>query len=176
MYEGVIKHTLLNVFQRIKGGTLRIVLLMVCLSYMQAHAQLSKEGKAPEEVIVAFKERYFPLEVVTWEWDSKILNYRAHFHEDAREYTAYFDTFGKWVKTKTIIREKELPEEIKFNLGNSSFNDWEIKSIEEESNKEDGTVYRMEITSPHTNEHKQGRIIFLTFLPDGLLLNMERKL
>lgn len=176
MCKSIIMHRLSNVFKQSKSVTLGILIVIAMLFCTQAHAQLNKEGKAPEEVVLAFKAKYFPLEVITWEWDSKILNYRAHFYEDAKEYTAFFDTFGKWIRTSRVIRESELPEEIKFNISNSSFKDWKVRSIEEELNKENDIVYRMEIATPGTNGRRPRRIMFLTFLPDGLLLNMERNL
>lgn len=99
-------------------------------------AQEYKESELPTAVLSSFKDKFTPQGKVNWVKNASIFS--ASLKTNDQTVIADFSDDGKWIDTKYMMDEKELPSEI-ISYITTSFKDAKIKeaSIRESPNESD---------------------------------------
>ncbi|MFB6318991.1 PepSY-like domain-containing protein [Saccharicrinis sp. FJH54] len=125
-----------------KSITLSIVLLITTM--LNACGQ--SEANAPEMVKSAFANKFPNARHVKWGKESKN-EWEAEFKVNGMEYSANYDTSGKWLETESEINKKDLPESIKSTL-KKDFSEYKTDEAEISETAE-GVFYEVKL------EHKE---------------------
>lgn len=89
-----------------------------------AHAQLRK---VPAEVTNSFMEK-FP-NAINVEWQDQLVDFRASFQENDKNYRAKFANNGDWIITERIIKKDYLPSSVIKGFSKGEYSKWEIKEV-----------------------------------------------
>lgn len=121
-----------------------ILFIFVALISFTVNAQKISDDNVPQSVVSAFKAKFSIAEKTTWEMDYD--NYEADFTVGKSVFSAKFDKEGKWLETRTYMKQSDLPKIIKETLLKkygelSGYKVEEIVKVE----KEKETVYLMDI-------------------------------
>jgi len=129
---------------------------------------------APAEIEKGFMKKYPDHNVVKWRWDSKLVAYEGLFYERERKYYAYFNIFGKWLHTDRHIEVEDLPADVTWEINNTYIREWTVNNVIEQQNSQYDLVYLIDVQAPGNNG--RGQKLLLHFLPDGVVVEIERDL
>ena len=89
-----------------------------------ASAQL---GGIPSAVTDSFKARYPNATKV--EWKSRFSNFQASFYNDNADHEARFSRKGEWQSTEKVMKQVDLPANVKDGLDKSKYYDWKVEDV-----------------------------------------------
>ena len=138
------------------------ILLLAFGAIMLAGTASAQLRKIPSEVTDAFKAKYPTATNVSWK--DKVTVFEADFKMDDDNYEARFNNKGEWQQSEKNITESDLPSAVNDGLQKSKYTDWEIKSVDKLTLKDESTQYRL-LVKRGTLEKK-----YLFFDTDGKLL------
>ena len=96
----------------------------IFLTSFTANAQL---GSIPSAVTDSFKAR-FP-NAVKVVWKDKITNYMANFSLDNADQEARFNRKGEWQSTEKVMKQADLPANVKDGLDKSQYYDLQVEDV-----------------------------------------------
>jgi hypothetical protein len=120
-----------------------IAVFVTGISFMSlsAGAQLRR---LPSVVTDSFNLRFPGATKVTWK--DKITVFQADFIFNNATEQAKYNSKGQWQGTEKVIRQEELPSEVKDGLSKSKYAvDWKVGTVFARSLPGDVTQYRLEI-------------------------------
>ena len=86
------------------------IICFLFVAFCNVNAQKISESKVPQDVVISFKYK-FPDATVSY-WEKSDGNYVSKFKREDQVGKAEFDEKGLWIKTRTEVKEKELPSPI----------------------------------------------------------------
>lgn len=104
----------------------KIFLFSLACVFLAAPASFAKDTQsddAPALVRTSFINKYPNVAVKDWDWEDDVELYEAEFVMNGREYEAYFDKEGKWIKTKSEVKKEMVPAKISTALTTGEFRD-----------------------------------------------------
>lgn len=124
---------------------MRSILLLLSTIMLQSTviAQKISESKVPTAVLISFKTKFHDATKTTWKIENNS-EYEAEFLLDKAEHSAKFAKSGKWLKTKTEIKAKELPKEVTQTIA-KEFVGFKIEKTEKAETATNGIVYEVKV-------------------------------
>ncbi len=89
-----------------------------------ANAQLGSISSAATD---SFKARYPTAERVTWK--NRLTNYQVNFYAENTDQEARFDHKGFWLSTEKVMKQADLPANVKDGLDKSKYYDWKVDDV-----------------------------------------------
>lgn len=123
----------------------QILIFLVLLMTFSVIAQQKriKQNQVPQKVRQAFKAKYPDVDVKSWE--KKNETYIGKYRWNKKKYKVTFDMNGKWIKTVTELKWKEVPESVKIVYNKSTYKKWRIDNIMQVDSSSGSIVYILEI-------------------------------
>lgn len=100
------------------------VFAVAAFSTNVAYAQLRK---IPAEVTNVFTDK-FP-NATNIEWQDQLVDYKATFTDDGKNYSVKFSNNGEWKITERIIKKDFLPKSVIKGFSKGEYAKWEIKEV-----------------------------------------------
>jgi hypothetical protein len=119
----------------------------------------------PQAVKTAFNQKFSDATKVKWENEDEN-EWEAEFKMSGKEYSANFDSKGKWLETEYEIKKSEIPEAVKKTVKNE-FGKYEMEEAEVSENA-DGTFYEIKFEM----DEKDMEVVFKA---DGTVVKKESK-
>ncbi len=124
-----------------------------------------QKNEVPQAVKTAFNQKFSKATKVKWENEDEN-EWEAEFKMDGKEYSATFDSKGKWMETEYEIKKSEIPDAVKRTI-KSKFSEYEMEEAEVSENA-DGTFYEVKFET----DEKDMEVVFKT---DGTVVKKESK-
>ena len=124
-----------------------------------AHAQLRK---VPAEVTNSFAEK-FP-NATNIEWQDQLVDFKASFQENDKNYRAKFANNGEWIITERIIKKDFLPSSVIKGFSKGEYAKWEIKEVTITETPESKAQFKITVSKNNLNKKD------LLFNTDGQLV------
>ena len=140
------------------------MILMVFISTMTVTA-CGQKTNVPAKVKTAFEQKFPTAKKVKWDKENEI-EWEAEFKMNSKEYSANFNSDGKWMETEYEIKKSDIPSAVKSSL-DSDFKGYKIEEAEI-SETADGKVYEFELEKGKTD-------IEVAISTDGSILKKEEK-
>lgn len=106
----------------------RIHLLVLMSTFViYSCAASTAEESVPQKVKEAFTQKFPEAKRVDWEQEGLV--WEAEFKFQKKDYSASFDSLGKWLETEYSMKKKDLPADIKSKL-DSLWNEYDIESVD----------------------------------------------
>jgi hypothetical protein len=124
-------------FQRILPA-----LMLVGLSLL-GNCQKLKDSDIPAAVISSFKKTFSNADKVQWSKEGPG-DFEAEFKSKGVEKSANFDASGKWVNTETVMKESDLPPQVKSAIA-KEFAGYKVREVELYESPEKPAGYELEL-------------------------------
>jgi len=128
-------------------------------------AACGQKKDVPQAVKTAFNQKFSDATKVKWENEDEN-EWEAEFKMSGEEYSANFDSRGKWLETEQEIKKSEIPDAVKKTIDNE-FSNFKLEEAEITKN-EDGTFYEVKL------EQKENDLK-VVFKSDGTIVKKESK-
>jgi hypothetical protein len=115
-----------------------LILFLFSINIYAQEIKLSSESDVPAAVLSSFKDKFAPEGKVSWYKDAE--TFCAKFKSDDQSVVADFSSDGKWIDTKYMVEEKELPSEIATYIS-TDFKDAKIKEASLRESKDESDHY-----------------------------------
>jgi Putative beta-lactamase-inhibitor-like, PepSY-like len=89
-----------------------------------ASAQL---GSIPGAATDSFKARYPNATNVSWK--NRLSNFQVNFYSDNANQEARFNRKGEWQSTEKVMKQADLPADVKDGLDKSKYYDWKVEDV-----------------------------------------------
>jgi uncharacterized membrane protein YkoI len=117
----------------------------------------------PQAVKTAFNQKFSNATKVKWENEDEN-EWEAEFKMSGKEYSANFDSKGKWLETEYEIKKSEIPEAVQKTI-KSEFREYEMEEAEVAENA-DGIFYEVKFEM----DEKDMEVVFKA---DGTVVKKE---
>jgi len=139
-------------------------------------ATAQKIAMAPESVKNSFSARFPNRQIKSWRKINE--TYVAAFVSDDKKYKVTFTSDGKWVKTETRIKWKDVPTPVKAAFENSEYISWQRTGVLEMESPGSQPVYVIHVNNGNSLDadhyaFKDDYTLFLT--PEGKWLKKEKE-
>ncbi|MFC0876204.1 PepSY-like domain-containing protein [Saccharicrinis sp. FJH2] len=141
-----------------------VTLTIALLSALMLNACGQPNVKVPEQVKAAFAKKFPNAKHVEWGKESET-EWEAEFRINGMEYSANYDTSGKWLETESEISKKDLPESIK-NTITKDFSGYKTDEAEI-SETRDGVFYEIKL-------ERKGEALEIVFNKSGKVIKQKK--
>jgi len=141
---------------------LLFVAMLTGIFFLNACGQ---KKEVPQAVKTAFNQKFNNATKVKWENEDEN-EWEAEFKMNGKEYSANFDSKGKWLETEYEIKKSELPEAVQQTVKNE-FGKYEMEEAEVSENA-DGTFYEVKFEM----DEKDMEVVFNA---EGTVVKKESK-
>lgn len=114
------------------------ILLLGLIAAVTSFAQLRN---VPAAVTEAFKTKYPAASEVSWK--DNLTNFEADFSDNGVPASAKFNSKGSWLETSRQLNYDQLSAAVKDGFHKSRFAEWEVKEVQEISEKGKETRFRL---------------------------------
>jgi hypothetical protein len=153
--------------------TFVMTLAVIIATSIVATAQ--KTFKIPQSVKESFAVKFPGIQVKKWNKVKE--NYVAIFKSQNKKHKVNFTSDGKWVKTATKIKWKDIPESIKTAFARSKYLSWKKNEITVIETPENSKLFVIEVDNLnefHSEDYVLKDDYSLFFTPDGTLIKEEK--
>lgn len=151
------------------------VITLAVLIATSTVATAQKTSKIPHSVKESFALK-FP-DIVVKKWNKLKENYTAIFKSQTKKHKVTFTSDGKWIKTETKIKWKDIPQSIRTAFDKSKYLSWKKNEITVIETPENSKLFVIEVDNLsefHGEDYVLKDDYSLFFNPDGKLI-MEEK-
>jgi len=138
------------------------VITMVGFSFLGTTA-FAQSNQVPDNVMNHFKTTYPNAQSPDWDKE-RDGTFEVEFSLDGKDWEAYYDASGNWVRTERDLKRDEVPQAIWDGLSKSEFADWKADDVEEHQTPQHKSVYEVEVK-------KNGRKTYVYMTPDGKMVS-----
>jgi hypothetical protein len=140
------------------------------MGFSALFSQTISESDVPQDVFISFKYKYPDATISSWE--SVAGNFLAHFKLSDQEGKAEFTANGKWIASRFVIAEKELPSPIvTYFRDNYRNKDYQLTLSELVKDGNGETYYYLQTKKSGLNQRKPVELFF--DLNGGFLRKIE---
>ncbi|MDE3183160.1 MAG: PepSY-like domain-containing protein [Bacteroidota bacterium] len=153
--------------------TFVMTLAVIIATSIVATAQ--RTSKIPQSVKESFAVKFPGTRVKKWNKVKE--NYTAIFESQNKKQKVTFTLDGKWVKTETKIKWKDIPESIKTAFAKSKYLSWKKNEIIVIDMPENSKLFVIEVDNEsefHGEDYVLKDDYSLFFTPDGKLIKEEK--
>ena len=116
-----------------------LVILLLC--FVAAVTSFAQLRNVPAAVTEAFKTKYPAASEVSWK--DNLTNFEAGFSDNGVAASAKFNSKGSWLETSRQLSYDQLSAAVKDGFHKSRFAEWEVKEVQEISEKGKETRFRL---------------------------------
>ncbi|NOY50613.1 MAG: hypothetical protein GXO88_08645 [Chlorobi bacterium] len=142
----------------------KLVLLIAVAAIFSLQACGQKEN-VPAKTGLSFAQKFPDAKKVKWDKENEH-EWEAEFKMNGKEYSANFDSDGKWMETEYEIKASELPTAVKTTIDNE-FKGFDIEEAEVSETPE-GKVFELQM-------EQDGNDMEVAIAPDGKVMKKAEK-
>jgi predicted small lipoprotein YifL/sulfur carrier protein ThiS len=118
------------------------LILVIAIAAIFSLQACGQKENVPAKTKASFTQKFPDATKVKWDKEEDNV-WETEFKMDGKEYSANFDSEGKWMETEYEIKTSELPPAVKTTIDNE-FKDYDIEEVEV-SETPDGKVFELQM-------------------------------
>jgi hypothetical protein len=103
------------------------IALFIGVTFFISFGASAQLGSIPAAATDSFKARYPNATNVSWK--NRLSNFQVNFYSDNTNQEARFNRKGEWQSTEKVLKQADLPADVKDGLDKSKYYDWKVEDV-----------------------------------------------